>query len=215
MRALPQPPLLLRGARKHFRGAAFFSCKRGDATVKLIWGTTSATDHRGGPRPLGAWAAATSVAVQPHLNRGRAYMAISKRLRFEVFKRDNFTCVYCGRQAPEVVLEADHRQPRSQGGKDVIANLVTACFDCNRGKGPVPLYTEEQEEAANLAATTYFQPEYYGPGSEPWPEEDPGWLRGPRNRYHINLDPEDLYLAHVYGRKAFTYHEFDFDKGPF
>ena len=40
---------------------------------------------------------------------------ISKALRFEVFKRDSFTCQYCGRSAPEVVLEVDHIVPVSKG----------------------------------------------------------------------------------------------------
>jgi len=35
-------------------------------------------------------------------------MAISKRDRFEVFKRDKFTCQYCGKAAPDVVLHIDH-----------------------------------------------------------------------------------------------------------
>jgi len=61
-------------------------------------------------------------------------MAISKRLRFEVLQRDNFTCRYCGAFAPFVRLEADHVQPRSRGGKDIPENLVTACRDCNGGK---------------------------------------------------------------------------------
>jgi len=61
-------------------------------------------------------------------------MAISKKTRFEVFKRDKFTCQYCGRAAPEVILEADHIQPASQNGEDDMLNLVTSCFDCNRGK---------------------------------------------------------------------------------
>lgn len=56
-------------------------------------------------------------------------------LRFEVFKRDGFTCQYCGRKTPDVVLEADHVIPVAQGGGDEIENLVTACWDCNRGKG--------------------------------------------------------------------------------
>lgn len=66
-------------------------------------------------------------------------MAVSKRKRFEVFKRDSFTCQYCGQKAPDVVLEADHIEPRSKGGKDDILNLVTCCFECNRGKGAVRL----------------------------------------------------------------------------
>src|ERR1017187_4940377 len=60
---------------------------------------------------------------------------ISKKLRFEVFKRDSFTCQYCGRKAPEIILEADHVHPAVEGGKTTLLNLITSCFDCNRGKG--------------------------------------------------------------------------------
>jgi 5-methylcytosine-specific restriction endonuclease McrA len=38
-------------------------------------------------------------------------LAVSVRTRFEVFKRDDFTCQYCGRKSPDVVLEADHIVP--------------------------------------------------------------------------------------------------------
>lgn len=58
----------------------------------------------------------------------------SKRLRFDVFKRDKFTCQYCGRSAPDIVLEIDHIIPVSKGGDNDITNLVTSCYDCNRGK---------------------------------------------------------------------------------
>lgn len=63
-------------------------------------------------------------------------MAVSKRLRFAVFQRDDHTCQYCGRHAGEdgCVLEIDHILPRALGGKDEPANLVTACRDCNVGK---------------------------------------------------------------------------------
>ncbi len=61
--------------------------------------------------------------------------AISKKLRFEVFKRDNFTCQYCGRMAPDVILEVDHINPVKNKGTNDILNLVTSCKDCNRGKG--------------------------------------------------------------------------------
>jgi len=59
---------------------------------------------------------------------------LTKKMRFEVFKRDKFTCQYCGRQAPEIVLEIDHIKPISKGGANDILNLITSCFDCNRGK---------------------------------------------------------------------------------
>jgi hypothetical protein len=60
---------------------------------------------------------------------------ISKQLRFEVFLRDSFTCQYCGRSAPDVVLHVEHKHPVSRGGKNDIGNLVTACSACNLGKG--------------------------------------------------------------------------------
>ena len=62
-------------------------------------------------------------------------MAISKKRRFEAFKRDGFACQYCGRRPPEIVLEVDHIISKKRKGKDESENLITACFDCNRGKG--------------------------------------------------------------------------------
>lgn len=61
-------------------------------------------------------------------------MSLSVRTRFEVFKRDRFTCAYCGNHPPDVLLEVDHVIPRAAGGTDEMNNLVTACWDCNRGK---------------------------------------------------------------------------------
>lgn len=66
-------------------------------------------------------------------------MAVSKRLRFEVLKRDGFTCRYCGMSAPHVELHVDHVHPRSRGGRDEIENLVAACRSCNLGKSHILL----------------------------------------------------------------------------
>ena len=60
---------------------------------------------------------------------------ISKKVRFEVFKRDLFKCQYCGAEAPEAVLHVDHVKPVSKGGTNDLLNLVTACSACNLGKG--------------------------------------------------------------------------------
>lgn len=65
--------------------------------------------------------------------------SLSKKTRFEVFKRDKFTCQYCGAQAPDVTLEVDHIEPVAEGGTNDITNLVTACVSCNRGKGAIRL----------------------------------------------------------------------------
>ncbi len=65
--------------------------------------------------------------------------SISKRARFEVFKRDFFSCQYCGAHPPAVKLEIDHITAVANGGLNDTDNLVTACEGCNRGKSSVPL----------------------------------------------------------------------------
>jgi hypothetical protein len=60
--------------------------------------------------------------------------AIKKSVRFDVFKRDSFKCQYCGASAPDVILVIDHIKPVAKGGKNDIANLITACQPCNAGK---------------------------------------------------------------------------------
>lgn len=76
-------------------------------------------------------------------------MAVSKRLRFEVLRRDNHACRYCGRSAPEVELTVDHVVPVALGGSDDPTNLVAACRDCNGGKSSVPA---DATVVANVAA---------------------------------------------------------------
>lgn len=61
-------------------------------------------------------------------------MSISKKRRFEIFKRDKFICQYCGQSAPDIILQIDHIQPVSKGGTDDILNLITSCRECNYGK---------------------------------------------------------------------------------
>ena len=63
----------------------------------------------------------------------------SKRLRFEILKRDGFRCIYCGATPIQSPLHVDHVKPEADGGTDDPANLVTACRDCNGGKSSVPL----------------------------------------------------------------------------
>lgn len=65
-------------------------------------------------------------------------MAVSKRTRYEVLRRDNHTCRYCGGTAPDAKLTIDHVTPVTLGGTDHPDNLVAACTDCNAGKSSVP-----------------------------------------------------------------------------
>lgn len=63
-------------------------------------------------------------------------MTVSKRLRFEILRRDGFRCYYCGARGNETTdgLTVDHVNPTALGGTDAPNNLVAACADCNSGK---------------------------------------------------------------------------------
>lgn len=61
--------------------------------------------------------------------------SLSKKLRFEILKRDEFKCRYCGRtEADGVKLHVDHVIAVALGGRNDPDNLATACADCNLGK---------------------------------------------------------------------------------
>jgi 5-methylcytosine-specific restriction endonuclease McrA len=64
------------------------------------------------------------------VKRPRPRVRLSKR---EVFRRDNYTCQYCGTSHGRMTL--DHVVPRHLGGRHTWENLVTACASCNLRKG--------------------------------------------------------------------------------
>jgi 5-methylcytosine-specific restriction endonuclease McrA len=72
--------------------------------------------------------------------------------RQNIFKRDNFRCVYCGR--PDS-LTLDHVIPRSRGGRESWHNLVTACQRCNTLKGD-----RTPQEAEMKMAHEPFRPSF-------------------------------------------------------
>ena len=63
----------------------------------------------------------------------------SKLTRKSLYKRDNFTCMYCGKCSPENIsvenLTIDHVIPKSRGGLTRWDNVVIACGTCNQIKG--------------------------------------------------------------------------------
>lgn len=63
------------------------------------------------------------------------YRGIRPSRRFSVLERDGFRCVYCGASAKDARLTVDHRIAVANGGTDALDNLVTACEECNLGKG--------------------------------------------------------------------------------
>ncbi len=56
-------------------------------------------------------------------------------MRYKVFKKDNFKCVACGRNANDgAKLHVDHKIPFSLGGLTELNNLQTLCSECNISK---------------------------------------------------------------------------------
>lgn len=68
-------------------------------------------------------------------------------LRLAVLNRDGWTCVYCGKGLVGSDAQADHLQPKSEGGADALWNLVASCALDNQRKG-----------ARVLQRTPYFNP---------------------------------------------------------
>ena len=76
---------------------------------------------------------------------------LSTKLRFEIFKRDEFVCQYCGTHPPNAVLHVDHIIAVANGGGNDEDNLTTACDKCNFGKGARPLKEIPQSLAQRAA----------------------------------------------------------------
>jgi len=70
------------------------------------------------------------IRLSKMINRPRPHAHLCRR---EIFRRDNYTCQYCGKHA--VFLTVDHVIPRHLAGKHTWTNVVTACAACNHHKG--------------------------------------------------------------------------------
>ena len=66
----------------------------------------------------------------------RRSVAFSRR---NLYRRDAFTCQYCGARPGSEELTIDHIVPRSHGGRTTWSNCVLACVECNKRKGSRPL----------------------------------------------------------------------------
>jgi len=76
---------------------------------------------------------------------------VSKRLRFKIFKRDEFTCMYCWK-TPEkhnITLEVDHKISVKGWWWNEEENLTTSCFDCNRWKRDDSIIKWDLEKTKN------------------------------------------------------------------
>lgn len=70
------------------------------------------------------------IRLESMIQRPRAHVKLSRR---EIFRRDNYTCQYCGKETGNLTI--DHVIPRHLGGKHTWNNVVAACGACNHHKG--------------------------------------------------------------------------------
>jgi len=72
------------------------------------------------------------IMVTTYEKQGERSVVFSRR---NLFKRDRYTCMYCGSQpSNHEDLTVDHVVPRAKGGKSTWENTVLACFECNKRK---------------------------------------------------------------------------------
>ena len=70
------------------------------------------------------------IRLERMIHRPRPHVKLTRR---EVFRRDNYTCQYCGRR--DTSLTVDHILPKRLGGQHTWTNVVAACPSCNHRKG--------------------------------------------------------------------------------
>jgi 5-methylcytosine-specific restriction endonuclease McrA len=70
------------------------------------------------------------IRLEKMIHRPKPRTLLNRR---EIFRRDNHTCQYCGKHAPNLTI--DHVIPRHKGGLHNWTNVVAACASCNHHKG--------------------------------------------------------------------------------
>jgi 5-methylcytosine-specific restriction endonuclease McrA len=116
-------------------------CTTKRAIVLLVVGKAEVVENgRGYIRtPSTAYPRPSVIRLGYMIKRPRPRVKLTRR---EIFRRDNYTCQYCGRETRQ--LTVDHVVPRHRGGEHCWGNLVSACPACNRRKGGKTL------QAANM-----------------------------------------------------------------
>ncbi len=70
------------------------------------------------------------IRLEYMIHRPRQQIRLTRR---EIFRRDNYTCQYCGQQTSNLTI--DHVLPKHLGGRHIWTNVVAACPTCNHRKG--------------------------------------------------------------------------------
>jgi len=114
------------------------------------------------------------IRLDQMVHRPRLRVKLTRR---EVFRRDNYTCQYCGRRSSD--LTVDHVLPKHLGGRHTWTNVVAACPSCNHHKGGrkleearMTLLHLPKEPPANAA---YLFGRHLVDGNDEWQQFIQGW----------------------------------------
>jgi 5-methylcytosine-specific restriction endonuclease McrA len=121
-----------------------------DALCKLYDGTAKAVSEDYNVYDFDDWAALRVNENEPYITTAKLKLKVpdvivlltygdipDKKLactRANIYKRDHYTCQYCGSRPGTEELTIDHITPRSKGGKTEWTNCVLACWKCNSKK---------------------------------------------------------------------------------
>lgn len=73
-----------------------------------------------------------TLKLKYYVKKAYTQLAFSRKA---VFKRDRFTCQYCGKLLKSGQMTVDHIIPKSLGGASSFNNCVASCYPCNSKKG--------------------------------------------------------------------------------
>jgi len=99
-----------------------------------------------------------------------------KMTRKEIFRRDNYTCQYCGSSTRTLTI--DHVVPRHLNGPHTWENVVTACSACNHEKGGRTLEQSGMvlhKKPVEPSASALYLYNHYLSENEEWVQFLQGW----------------------------------------
>jgi 5-methylcytosine-specific restriction endonuclease McrA len=72
------------------------------------------------------------LKLKYYIKKNFSRLAFSRKM---LFKRDNYQCLYCGKQLRPNQATVDHILPKCKGGISSFDNCATSCYPCNAKKG--------------------------------------------------------------------------------
>lgn len=113
------------------------------------------------------------IRLQRMIRRPRPDVKLSRK---EVFRRDRYTCQYCGKKLKNLTI--DHILPRHLGGKQSWGNIVAACKACNHKKGGRTIHESGMrliKEPQHPPSSAFYFYHHYLSENQEWEQFLTGW----------------------------------------